>query len=63
MQIKKMIAAKDSSAAFDLDQQSVSLLSRMNAMQSQQMAMELTRLRLRKLVLINEAIRPIKRGN
>jgi hypothetical protein len=35
----------------------------MDAMQSQQMAVELTRLRLRKLVLINEAISRIKRGD
>jgi DnaK suppressor protein len=54
-------AAKDSSATVELDQQSVGRLSRMDAMQSQQMAMELARRRQRSLVLINEALNRIKR--
>jgi len=55
--------SKDAAKAVELDQASVGRLSRMDAMQSQQMAQELSRRRQQQLVKIEGALRHIEAGD
>ena len=55
--------SKDATKPVELDQASVGRLSRMDAMQSQQMAKELARRRKQQLVRIEGALRRIESGD
>ena len=55
--------SKDSSKPIELDQARVGRLSRMDAMQSQQMAQELARRQQRKLLMIDGALGRIESGD
>ena len=56
-------SSRESTRTVELDQSSVGRLSRMDAMQSQQMARELARRRERELVAIDGALRRIETGD
>ncbi|MCK5876085.1 MAG: TraR/DksA family transcriptional regulator [Candidatus Marithrix sp.] len=55
--------SKDPSEPIELDQARIGRLSRMDAMQSQQMAQELARRQQRKLLMIDGALRRIESGD
>ncbi len=56
-------SSKETTKPVELDQSSVGRLSRMDAMQAQQMAQETARRRKRQLQQINGALRRIESGN
>lgn len=56
-------SSRDATKPVELDQASVGRLSRMDAMQSQQMAQELARRRQQQLVKIEGALRRIESGD